>query len=279
MSSARRTPLIAAIPKMFFPFLVILPGMIAIALTHQSGSSGFALPQKPDGTFSYDLAIPMMLMHYFPTGILGVGITALIASFMSGMAGNVTAFNTVWTFDIYQAHINRNASERHYLNVGRVTTVVGVLISIMTAYVAKGFNSIMDLLQLVFSFVNAPLFATFFLGMFWKRTTSNGAFWGLLSGTAAATLTHGLTVAEGKGRWLGHVHTFYSGVSQAFNIAGIAFIACFLVTVIVSLMTKPKKDEELAGLVYALTPKQHDRAKVWYKNPLWLGMIVLLIAL
>src|SRR5207253_7793317 len=141
----------------------------------------------------------VLLSKLYPSGILGVGITALIASFMSGMAGNVTAFNTVWTFDIYQAHIRKHASEKHYLHIGRITTVVGVLVSIMTAYVARGFNSIMDLLQLVFSFVNAPLFATFFLGMFWKRTTGHGAFWGLLSGTAAAALTHGLTVAEGKG--------------------------------------------------------------------------------
>ena len=130
MSSARRTPLIAAIPKMFFPFLVILPGMIAIALTHQSGSSGFALPQKPDGTFNYDLAIPMMLMHYFPTGILGVGITALIASFMSGMAGNVTAFNTVWTYDIYQSYIKRGASDQHYLWMGRMSTIFGIAVSV-----------------------------------------------------------------------------------------------------------------------------------------------------
>ena len=180
---------------------------------------------------------------------------------MSGMAGNVTAFNTVWTFDIYQSHINKNASEKHYLYVGKATTVIGILVSVLTAYVARNFNSIMDLLQLVFSFVNAPLFATFFLGMFWKRTTSSGAFWGLVSGTAAAALTHGLTVAEGKGGWLANIHEFYSGTSQAFNIAGIAFIVCFLVTLIISLFTKPKEDKELVGLVYSLTPRQMDSSK------------------
>jgi SSS family solute:Na+ symporter len=195
---------------------------------------------------------------------------------MSGMAGNVTAFNTVWTFDIYQSHIKRNASEKHYLYVGKATTVVGILISVATAYVARGFNSIMDLLQLVFSFVNAPLFATFFLGMFWKRTTGHGAFWGLVSGTTAAALTHGLTVAEGKGGWLGNIHEFYSGTSHAFNIAGIAFIVCFIVTAVVSVITKPKAENELIGLVYSLTPRQRDSAKVWYKNPLWLGVIVLI---
>lgn len=198
---------------------------------------------------------------------------------MSGMAGNVTAFNTVWTFDIYQSHIRKKASEKHYLYVGKATTVVGILISVATAYIARGFNSIMDLLQLVFSFVNAPLFATFFLGMFWKRTTANGAFWGLVSGTGAAALTHGLTIAEGKGGWLGNVHEFYSGTSQAFNIAGIAFIVCFIVTALVSMFTKPKADQELVGLVYSLTPKQKDRAKVWYKNPLWLGIVVLVVTL
>lgn len=149
----------------------------------------------------------------------------------------------------------------------------------MAAYVARNFNSIMDLLQLVFSFVNAPLFATFFLGMFWKRTTSTGAFWGLISGTVAAALTHGLTVAEGKGGWLAPIHEFYSGTSQAFNIAGIAFIICFLITVIISMLTKPKQDSDLVGLVYSLTPKQKDSARVWYKNPIWLGVIILVAML
>src|SRR5213075_2613600 len=145
MSAARRTPLIAAVPKMFFPFLVILPGMIAIALTYQSGESGFALPKKPDGAFNYDMAIPMMLAHYFPSGMLGVGLTALMASFMSGMAGNVSAFNTVWTYDIYQSYIRRHAPDSHYLWMGRVATVMGVALSILTAYVAMHFNNIMDI--------------------------------------------------------------------------------------------------------------------------------------
>src|SRR5882724_311685 len=130
MSAARRTPLIAAVPKMFFPFLVILPGMIAIALTYQAGGSGFSLPAKPDGTFNYDMAIPMMLGHYFPSGMLGVGLTALMASFMSGMAGNVTAFNTVWTYDIYQSYIKRGASDQHYLWMGRMSTVFGIAVSV-----------------------------------------------------------------------------------------------------------------------------------------------------
>src|SRR6266702_2823562 len=186
MSAARRTPLIAAIPKMLFPFLVILPGMIAIALTYKTGGSGFMLPKKPDGTFEYNMAIPLMLGHYFPTGMLGLGLTALMASFMSGMAGNVTAFNTVWTYDIYQSYIKRGASDHHYLRMGRIATIFGIVLSVAAAYVTTRFNNIMDMLQLVFAFVNAPLLATFLLGMFWKRTTGHGAFIGLIAGTLGA---------------------------------------------------------------------------------------------
>lgn len=277
INDARRTPIIAAVPKIFMPVIVILPGIILLAL--QKTATGFELPKTPSGDVNYNMALPVLLQNLYPSGILGVGITALIASFMSGMAGNVTAFNTVWTFDIYQSHIKKQASEKHYLWVGKATTVVGILISIATAYVARGFNSIMDLLQLVFSFVNAPLFATFFLGMFWRKTTANGAFWGLVSGTTAAALTHGLTAAEGKGGWIANIHEFYSGTSQAFNIAGIAFIVCFIVTALISTFTVRKQDEELVGLVYSLTPKTKDATKVWYKNPLWLGIVVLIITL
>ncbi len=274
LNDAQRTPIIAAIPKILMPVIVILPGLVILALQQQF--PGFELPVNEAGETNYNMVLPTLLKQLYPNGILGVGITALIASFMSGMAGNVTAFNTVWTFDIYQAHIKKDASETHYLYVGKVTTVAGILLSVATAYVAKGYNSIMDLLQLVFSFVNAPLFATFALGMFWKRTTGHGAFWGLLAGTTAAAITHGITTAEGKGGWISTVHNFYSGSSQAFTIAWISFVACLAVTVLVSLFTHPKPEEDLRGLVYSLTPKEKDTAKVWYKNPLWLGVIVFL---
>lgn len=277
LNEARLTPVIASIPKILMPVIVIAPGIILLALQNQF--SGFELPKNVNGDTDYNMVMPLMLQKLYPSGLLGLGLTALIASFMSGMAGNVTAFNTVFTFDIYQAHINKRGSEKHYLYVGKATTIAGILISIATAYVARGFNSIMDLLQLVFSFVNAPLFATFFLGMFWKRTTGHGAFWGLLTGTVSAALVHGLTVAEGKGGWLGNIHEYFSGTGQAFSIAGIAFIICFLVTVLISLATTPKKHEELAGLVYSLTPRQRDAAKRWYKNPLWLGVIVLVVTI
>ena len=277
LNDARRTPIIAALPKMFMPLIVIVPGILLLALQKQF--SGFELPLNANGQTDYNMTLPIMLSKLYPSGILGVGVTALIASFMSGMAGNVTAFNTVFTYDIYQTHIKRNAPEKHYLRVGQATTVIGILLSIITAYVARGFNSIMDLLQLVFSFVNAPLFATFFLGMFWKKTTSNGAFWGLLSGTGAAALTYSLTTAEGKGGSIANLHEFYSGTSHAFNIAWISFVVCFIITALISLFTRPKPENELVGLVYSLTPRQRDSNRVWYKNPLWLGIIVAAVTL
>ena len=199
MSAARRTPLIAAFPKMVMPFIVILPGIAAIALTQMN--VGYSLPVK-GSAYDYDQALTTLMIHFYPSGLMGLGLTALMASFMSGMAGNVTAFNTVFTYDLYQSYVRRNAPDDHYLRVARWTTLGGVALSIAAAYLAQRYNNIMDVLQLVFSFVNAPLFATFLLGMFWKRTTGHGAFAGLLSGTGAAALVHGLTVAEGKGGWI-----------------------------------------------------------------------------
>jgi SSS family solute:Na+ symporter len=202
-----------------------------------------------------------------------------MASFMSGMAGNVTAFNTVWTYDIYQTYIRPGAPDHHYLTVGRITTFVGVGLSICTAYLAQQYNSINDLLQLVFSFVNAPLFGTFLLGMFWKRTTGHGAFTGLLSGTCAAALTHGLTVAEGKGGWLGVVHQFPSSMAQNFWIAICAWTTCFLVTIAVSLVTRPRPEKELEGLVYGLTSIKADEGVSWYKRPVPLAIAIGALAL
>jgi SSS family solute:Na+ symporter len=273
MSAARRTPLIGAFPKMVFPFLVILPGLIAL--------SGGLIPFKAGTTErDFDLAIPVMLLHYFPPGMLGLGLTALLASFMSGMAGNVTAFNTVWTYDIYQAYLNKTATDKHYLMVGRLATVFGIAASVLTAYVAAQFNNIMDVLQLVFAFVNAPLLATFLLGMFWKRTTGHGAFAGLLTGTAAAALHHGLTLPAGaiagvKGGWLGVTHTYYSEMAQNFWTAIDAWTVCFVVTILVSFITRPRPDAELTGLVYSLTPRQDDGETRWYMRPAVLGVIVL----
>jgi SSS family solute:Na+ symporter len=312
MSAARRTPLIAALPKMVFPLLVILPGMIAIALPNPAAtainpSTGQKLVSNPGGKglipakvdettgapildssgkpiLDYDLAIPNMLLHYFPTGILGLGMTALLASFMSGMAGNVTAFNSVWTYDIYQSYINPNASDAHYLWMGRVATVFGIALSVIAAYAASRFNNIMDFLQLVFAFVNAPLFATFLLGMFCKRTTGHGAFFGLVSGTAGAAIHQGLTLPQGaavgiKGGWLGAVHTYPSEMAQNFWTAIWAWSACFVVTIVISLCTRAREEMELVGLVYSLTERPSQEDVAWYMRPAVLGAIVIGIAL
>lgn len=283
MSAARRTPLIAAVPKMLFPILVILPGMIAIALHHSSG--GMLLPLGKDGTPDYNMTIPTLLVKYFPTGLLGLGFTALMASFMSGMAGNVTAFNTVWTYDIYQSYIAPKKTDNHYLWMGRWATVFGILVSIGCAYLASKFNNIMDMLQLVFGFVNAPLFATFLLGMFWKRATGHGAFWGLLSGTAGAAVFHGLALTKGgevgiKGGWLAQKFIFNSEMGQNFTMAIVAWTTCFLLTIIISLATaRNKSDEELKGLVYSLTPKPKAENEPWYKQPVTVGILVLIATL
>jgi SSS family solute:Na+ symporter len=273
MSAARRTPLIAAFPKMVMPFIVIIPGVAAVALSHMA--LGYSIPLKPGGGPDYDQTLTTLMAQFYPSGMLGLGLTALMASFMSGMAGNVTAFNTVWTYDLYQGHIRKHAPDAHYLLVGRITTVVGVTLSIGTAYLASHFNNIMDFLQLVFGFVNAPLFATFLLGMFWKRATGHGAFSGLLAGTGAAAATHGLTLAEGKGGWLGSVlHTFPSTMAQNFWIAIFAWSTCFLVTLVVSLMSAPKAESELHNLVYGLTKIPHEEVR-WYKRPAPLAVIVI----
>ena len=282
MTAARRTPLIAAWPKMFMPLLVILPGMLAIGMHATQG--GF-LPVGSDGHPNYNLAIPMLLAHYLPTGLLGLGLTALMASFMSGMAGNVTAFNTVWTYDIYQSYIRPGQTDRHYLRVGHIATVVGILASVLAAYAATRFNNINDILQLVFSFVNGPLFATFLLGMFWKRTTSHAAFYGLLIGTLAAAAHYGLTLPHDavpgiKGGFLGAVlHVYPSEMALNFWTAIVAWTSCFLSTLVISLFTKrTKTDDELRGLVYSLTPRQSDAAMVWYKRPVTLGVLILVVS-
>ena len=326
MTAARRTPLIAALPKMMFPFLVIIPGMLAMAVSSTSsvrqtrvapaaqvapavatapgvtptpsepGASeprpGIVPPKLDTRTgqplrdargrvvLDYDLATPMLLVHFFPAGLLGLGLTALLASFMSGMAGNVTAFNTVWTYDLYQSYVRPGAADSHYLAMGRFATVFGVAVSIAAAYVAASFNNIMDFLQLVFAFVNAPLFATFALGMFWPRATGHGAFAGLVSGILAAAAHHGLSLPAGahvgvKGGYLGVVTTYPSELAQTFWTAIVAWVTCFVVTILVSLVTRARAPDELRGLVYGLTPKPSDDVKRWYERPGPLAVIVL----
>ncbi|MGC2657121.1 MAG: sodium:solute symporter family protein [Bryobacteraceae bacterium] len=275
MHEARQTPLIAAFPKMFMPFVVIVPGIAALALMNIS--SGYTLPLQAGGGYDYNQVLTTLMAKFYPSGMLGVGLTALMASFMSGMAGNVTAFNTVFTYDIYQSYLRPNAPDRHYLWVGRAMTVIGVALSVATAFLATHFNNIMDFLQLVFGFVNAPLFATFLLGMFWKRTTGHAAFTGLICGTVSAFLTYSLTLAEGKGGWIGVVHQFPSAMAQNFWIAINAWVVCFLVTMLISLVTKPKTDAELHNLVYGVTDVPKEGGLRWYQKPTSLALIVIVV--
>ena len=256
----------------------------------------------------YDSVIVTLISRYCPSGLLGLALTALLASFMSGMAGNVTAFNTVWTYDLYQAlrravldtprqctitHAGgqqeevmitpREPSNAHYMWMGRVVTVVGILLSIGAAYIAAQYNNAMDIIQLVFGFVNAPLFATFLLGMFSSRTTSNGAFFGLLGGTGVSAAFHALTVAAGnepgiKGGYLATLHEFPSEMAQNFWLAGFAFTGCFVLTLVISLLgRRDKSDDELKGLVYSLTPKTVDAQEAWYLKPGFLGVLLLIV--
>ena len=262
-AAAERTPLIAAFPKLFFPFLAIIPGLIILSVLPGLGKGG-------GFQNSYNMAIPFAMAHYFPSGLLGLGLTALLASFMSGMAGNVTAFNTVWTYDLYRSYIKRDAPDRHYLWMGRVVTVVGIILSVGTAYLASNFNSIMDYVQALFSVFNAPLLATFLLGMFWRRSTPWGGFWGLIVGTFVSIFL-----------WVGEqfMHLFSLGSSEGSSMwrALIAWGLCFVITIVVSLFTQRKPDVELKGLVYSLTPKAVVAKTVWYKRPVVLACIAFVI--
>lgn len=262
-AAAERTPLIATFPKLFFPVLAIVPGLIILSVMPGLGhGSGFQN--------SYNMAIPYAMARYLPNGVLGLGLTALLAAFMSGMAGNVTAFNTVWTYDLYRSYIRRDAPDAHYLWMGRVVTVVGIILSVGTAYIASSFTSIMDYVQALFSIFNAPLLATFLLGMFWKRTTPWGGFWGLVVGTFCSIVL-----------WLGeqffHLFSFGSSEGSSMWRALIAWSICFAVTIAVSMITKRQPDSELEGLVYSLTPKAQVVETVWYKRPWILAGVALAI--
>jgi solute:Na+ symporter, SSS family len=230
LASAVQTPLIAAVVKLFFPALVVIPGLAAAALF------------PGDLAARYDMALPALMVRYYSHGLLGLGITAMLASFMSGMAGNVTAFNTVWTYDIYQAYVRPNQTDRHYLLVGRLATIAAVVLSVATAYIVLSFNNLMDYVQLLFSFFNAPLFATFLLGMFTYWATPAGGFWGLVAGTFAA-FSHYLAYRSG-------VIPYGSDMSANFYGAICGWSVCFLVTCGVSLFTRPRNRAELKGLVY-----------------------------
>lgn len=275
LRSARMTPLLASFFKMALPFLVILAGLIAIALS-MDPNSGFKLLQD-GGQVNYDSALPLLIARYYPSGLVGLGVTALLAGFMAGQAGNISAFNTVWTYDIYKSVLNRKATDAHLLWMGRVSTIVGVLISLGTAYWAKSFPSIMDYMQAIFSWVNAPLFATMLLGMFVWWITPNGAFWGLVTGMASS-FTMYMAV---KFHWFHESIITMSGVQSdmAANFwrAWWAWVICAVVTIVISLFTKKRPKEELVGLVKGLTEEKLDQHLPFVKRPEFVAIIALIV--
>jgi len=283
LRAAKMAPVIGAAFKMAVPLIVILPGLICLGLM-QNGHPLFHLvpadvAKGNPALHSYDQVLPLMLIRYCGPGLLGLGITALVAGFMSGMAGNVSAFSTVWTYDIYGAYINKTAPDKHYVFMGRLSTVVGMLISIGAAYMVAHFASIMDYVQALFSFFIAPLYGTVILGMLWKRATKAGGFIGLLAGTASSIgmfiYTSTGTVAH-KAMALSHIALSPDAQPMAENMfrALWSWLICVFVTIVVSYMTSPKTDAELNGLVYGATVIPHDGAMTIWQKPIFWACIV-----
>src|SRR5664279_1277658 len=280
LRSAQMAPIIASVFKMAVPFIVILPGLLGLVLlTNPDGSIMHLVGENAmaPGLHSYNEVLPLLMVRYCGPGLLGLGITALIAGFMSGMAGNVSAFTTVWTYDIYRALINKNASDEHYVRMGRWCTIVGVLISVGTAYLVMSFLSIMDYVQALFSFFIAPLFGTVVWGMLWKRATPKGGFWGLLAGTLSSI---------GMWAWVKVDPTALRYVALSPNARDMAenmyralwsWIVCVTVTVVVSLVTEPKPDSELVGLVYGVTEIPHEADMALWQRPIFWAVIVAVV--
>ncbi|MER7004486.1 sodium:solute symporter family protein [Dactylosporangium sp. NPDC000555] len=268
MSAARRTPIIAAYPKLVIPFVTVIPGLVALVTVKGLGAG--------TGDLQYNNAIPLLMRDFLPSGVLGIAVTGLLASFMAGMAANVSGFNTVFTYDIWQEYVAKDRPDAYYLKVGRLITVVGVLIGIGTAFIAAGYSNIMDYIQALFSLFNAPLFAAFIIGMFWRRMTAWAGFWGLLAGTVAAFVTYA------GYKWFGWF-SFGSDLDESFWGAGIAFVVVTIVALIVTPLTRSKPESELQGLVYGIG--RHDlRADAiagdtaWYRSPVLLGSGALVLA-
>ena len=254
LGAARRTPLIGAYPKIFIPAITIIPGLVALVTIKGLGGD--------DPSMEYNNAIPLLMNEYLPNGMLGLALVGLIAAFMAGVAANVSAFNTVVTYDLWEPYVKSGQSDAYYLNFGRIATVVGIVIGIATALIASGYNNIMDYIQLLFSFFNAPLFATFIIGMFWKRMTPWAGFYGLIAGTLGAVTAH---YGNEWGWWdLG------SAQAAAFWGAIAAFVLDAIVSVAVTFVTKPKPVEELQDLVYGMAAVDEDddpSEHVWYRRP------------
>ena len=273
LRSAEMAPIIGAGFKMLVPFIVILPGLLGLAVLpqHLTGEAQAAIT----GGHSYNDVLPLMLARYCGPGLLGLGITALIAGFMSGMAGNVSAFTTVWTYDIYRPLINKNASDQHYVSMGRWTTIIGVLISVGTAYLVMQFASIMDYVQALFSFFIAPLFGTVILGMLWKRASNWGGFWGLLCGTASSVGMWTWVKLDPSALRYVALSPDAKGLAQDMYQALWSFLVCVIVTVVVSLLSKPKPAAELNGLVYGMTEVPHVENVAFYHKPIfWAGVVM-----
>jgi SSS family solute:Na+ symporter len=268
LSAARRTPLIGAYPKILLPAIIILPGLIAAVTVKGLGGSSASL--------QYNTAIPHLISNYLPEGMLGVAVTGLLAAFMAGVAANVTSFNTVVTYDLIQSYVVKNRDAGYYLRMGRFVTIAGVLVSVFTAFIAKGYSNIMNYIQTLFSIFNAPLFATFIIAMFWRRATAWGGFWSLVAGTAAAYTVNRLNAYH-------TIFHFGSALSASFWQAIIAFLADAIVLVGVSLVTQPKKTEQLRGLVWGLNrdaePEENadPRDKLWWRSPKVLGGVAIAV--
>ncbi|WP_433975645.1 sodium:solute symporter family protein [Tunturiibacter lichenicola] len=283
LRAAKMAPVIGAAFKMAVPLIVIVPGLLALSVLKNPDGSVMHLVAgdvaKVTGQHGYDEVLPLMLIRYCGPGLLGLGITALIAGFMSGMAGNVSAFSTVWTYDIYGAYINKRANDKHYVAMGRWSTVVGMLVSIGTAYLVSHSSSIMDYVQALFSFFIAPLFGTVILGMLWKRGTGPGGFWGLLAGTVSSVAMFLYTSTgplERRTHALAEIALSSNAQPMAENLyrALWSWLICLLVTVIVSLMTKPKTKAQLSGLVYGATVIPSDGATTLLQKPIfWAGVV------
>ncbi|MBB4909933.1 SSS family solute:Na+ symporter [Actinophytocola algeriensis] len=279
MSAARRTPIIGAFPKLLIPFIVIIPGMIAgVAVTELQGENKAALmagDEAPSGA-TFNNALLLLMRDLLPNGMLGIAIAGLLASFMAGMAANLSSFNTVFTYDIWQSYLRKDRPDGYYLTVGRVVTAIATVLAIGTAFIASSYANLMDYLQQLFSFFNAPLFATFILGMFWRRMTPTAGWTGLVAGTLSAVTVFILTES---GVWN------LPGQGGAFVGAGAAFVVDIAVSVAVTMVTQPKPASELAGLVYSLTPKEtrtHETTGEdagWYRKPGLLAGIVLVITI
>jgi SSS family solute:Na+ symporter len=261
LSAGQRTPLIGAFPKLFIPAITVIPGLVALVVIPKLGSD--------TGTLAYNNAIPLLMNKYLPNGMLGIALTGLMASFMAGVAANVSAFNTVVTTDIVEPYIQRDRPDEYYVRVGRIVTVAGMIVAIGTALIASGYSNLMNYLQALFSIFNAPLFATFIIGMFWKRSTPAAGFWGLVAGTVAALVTY-----IGY-KWAGWF-TFGSDLDESFWGAGAAFVIDAVVTVAVTLFTKPKPVDELQGLVWGMANVDESARKAkWWESPKLLGFSAL----